>query len=429
MRGMWAKVPGKRLLQQSFFYTFINFMAAFGPLALIPFLTRVLSTESYGVFGNFMAAVSVAGVLVSLNMDLVVRRNGADTPAILKKWIAAALMITLLLSVLGIAVAVLAAWQWPILLEMVGIPFTYLPLVVLGGSLGVLHNLGLYTATMRHNIKMYALIRLGSTFLFVALSFALFLGWRQVVGDVLLARLISLAAAAVVGLYWLHRLGALPRLSEWPLGSRLVPPGLRYGIPILPSIFYDPFMSLINRIVLTNHENLGTAGQYALAYQLAQPLQLVSGSMSLALFPYMVRWFEEATPEARTRLIASCLAATVTLVAMWAGYTLVVLPVAAPWLSHTSYAAAIPLVAPLALGFVMGGIATVVANRYFHSGQTWWISFCCLLGLAANVILSLVFPTLTGVSWALTAGYTITCLWLVAGSALDAKRTPHRTSH
>ena len=415
LHALMLRVPGRRLVGQSAAYMMINVLAAFGPLALIPFLTHVLTPESYGVYGNFLAGMGVATVLLGLNMDLVVRRHGREAGPKLRPWVNAALAVTAAMLVLVVVLALLFGANMPGVVGALGVPMTYIPLMLLCGALMVVHNVASLVATMRQSVKVYGLIRLGSVALFVLLAFGLFLGWRQVVGDVLLARVLSLGAAALVGLWWLRRFGAFGVRTLRDTTVAKVKTGLMYGVPLVPAVFFDPMMSFVNRVVLTHHETLNAAGQYAVAYQLAQPLQLVAGSVAIALFPYMMAWHDAKTGEARRKLWLASAGALAAMLGLWALYALGVLPLLLPWLSGAEYHLAVPIVAPLAMCFVIGGFFAVLANRYMHNGQTWWVSVCAVFGLCLNLSLCLLNPTLEGVAWAMLAGYGMTCLWMLAG--------------
>jgi len=111
----------------------------------------------------------------------------------------------------------------------------------------------------------------------------------------------------------------------------------------------------------------------------------------------------------------TAVATLMLMLAVWTVYALAALPLLLPFLGGEAYTRAAPLVAPLAMSFVIGGLATVLASRYFHNGQTWWISVCCLLGLGLNLLLCLLNPTLQGTTTGLLAGSMMTCMWLGLG--------------
>lgn len=416
------RIPAKRLLGQSFYYLVINVLVAFGPLMLIPFLTRVLNPESYGIYGNFLGTMSVVCVLLSLNTDITVRRHGHASNERLKEWVGASLIVLGSMTLLGILAVLVSGYFWPNLTEAMGIPNHYMVILVCCSALLVLQNISGFVATMREKLLIYGILRIGGVALFVMMVFGFFLGLRGVVGDVLLARALSFVCAGGFGMWWLWRMGVVIGLKDFPAACKRIPSSLAYGLPLLPSIFYDPLMTLINRLALTHHQSLAEAGKYTVAYQLAQPLQLLAGSVGLALFPHMVRWFDENTPDTRKRFIVTGLAMLFCMLAAWFCYAVIALPWILPWIGGHAYLSAAPLVAPLALGFVAGGLSAVLANRYFHNGETWWISFCCLVGLGVNLMACLYQPTLYNVAWGLAAGYMTSCLWLFLGLVLEKKK-------
>ncbi len=257
----------------------LNFFNYAAPLLTVPYLTRVLGVENFGLFNLALAFASyfmVAtdyGFNITATKEIAERRNDPGAAAAVFGEVMGA---KLLLASFAFPVFVLIVYAHP--------PFRAEALLYLLSFSVVLNNvlfpLWLFQGVQR--MEYITLINAAIRALYVALVFLLV----RTPGDYLMLAGINLAnalAAGAAGWYAARRLMSAPRWPGWAGIRRRLASGF-FAFP--PSVALGAYSYSVLFIIGVFCGN-AAAGHYAGAYKIVSVVMSVSGVLAAVVFPHV----------------------------------------------------------------------------------------------------------------------------------------------
>jgi len=242
------------LIRSVFVFAVTNALAAGLPLLLLPFLTRVLSPEDYGLVAMYSVVLSGLGAFIGLSVHGAVGMRYFDRAEIdFPQYVGACLAILVVTTSAVLSIVWIA--QTP--LEMLtSLPAEWLAIAVPTSGLQfiLLIRLSIFQSAKKAN--MFGLFRVSQTVLDAVLSIAfvlfLSLAWE--------GRLIGMSAAVAV-------LGAVSLISlargGWinlAVRGEYVRNALKFGVPLVPHVVGGMLIAMADRFMITNLLGVASTG-------------------------------------------------------------------------------------------------------------------------------------------------------------------------
>lgn len=283
------------LLKEASWYTGTAVIERAVPLVLLPFLTRVLLPEEYGLITLFVVVATLCGSLVGFGLDGFVRviffRVGeAPFRAYLANVFS--LFLVTFVSTLGLVLVFgkqLEQWS--------GLPPYWLMFAVVVAGTRFLISVRLNLYQIQHEVWRYSALQLftaGADVLLVMTLVFYFSGG----GEGRLYALISATfLAGAIACFDLVRKGLIN--FQWQ-GDR-IKRALAFSLPVLPHSFALMAVFAFDKMIITNYRGLELTGLLAVTLSLASPSMIIAESINKALLPWS---FEKLSEDKRLDVVA-----------------------------------------------------------------------------------------------------------------------------
>lgn len=369
-------------------YTASDVLQKGAALLLIPLYARYLGSDGYGVLTVVATLSGFLAILFTLSLHGAVTRyyfEYQDQPERLRVFWGT--QITFILIVTVVAGGVLLVFGPWLLVPLVG-NVSYSPYVVLGVLTAMaqpLFQVLLAILQIREQAPLYAILNLINFAINVilAVAFVVLLGWGAT------GPLTAALATAVIFLgasLWLIR-----RDVRFGIDRGCLATGLRYSLPLVPHAVAGTLMAMVDRLLINGITGTSSAGIYAVAFQLAVPVLLLTDSVNRAYVPIAMGALKtddrpqlDKLPSIALYMVAAYCAVALTLSAFSQE---MVSAIATP--SFLPASGVLPLIA---FAFVLNGVYYIYVNIMFYQpGATRLVSLGTLVGgissLGLNVIL------------------------------------------
>jgi O-antigen/teichoic acid export membrane protein len=347
---------------------------------LLAVLTRLLSTEDYGLIGLLTATLGILGVVVGLNPHLLITvRFPVLTRERLRPLIGALVPVTLVTGAAALLVleAVRSLWA--------DFRFPHWVLLLLVGAtiLGVAFNAGLTVLQMQRRPGMYARVQVGAVLLGALVTLGLVVGagldWRgKFLGDVT-----GLSLFGLVMLVYLVRKGYLGLDFQ----GRHLREVLAFSAPLAVHALAFWAINAQDRYFVSAMVGLEANGLYTVAYAFGNILNIAHTSVIKAFNPF---FYEHARDEAhRPAIVRLTVWYLLLSLAGWGIF------VGAVWLLGPVFLGAafrsslvfIPLVA---LGYTFNAVRNFMAGYLYLAERTRLIGSLTLMAAILNGVLNYV---------------------------------------
>lgn len=377
------------LSRDSLIYGIAPVLARLSGLITVPVLTRVFSTEDYGLaalIGSLMAFVSI---FVGLGMDAGVpllfyeSTDESHRRRVISTYAIGQLLSAIVAGVIVLALAPVIAGR--LLGREDGVALVRLAAVtlVLGSPAAVSSTLFRFLRRPRVVIALAA----GQVVLHVALTLTLVVGFRAgVLGSfVAQAGTAGLLAVAHGALLWWW---VSPRSVSWSTFKTM----LGYGLPLLPTGLALWGINGLDRFILEHFHGLSPVAQFAAAGTLASAVSIVTGGFQMALGPFAFSIQKEPdAPSVYADILAAFAALGFGLVAAVSLFSPEILALMTTE-RYVPASAVVPFVAASTVVVSLGYIASIGS---WIAKKTTNLAWTTALGAVANVILNvLLVPSL-----------------------------------
>lgn len=383
----------------------------------IPLLTRLLSTDEYGIYQVFFSFLSLGTILLTLNFHGSIARYYYDEPPDFDDFVGTSLAGSLLLLAVSSLVITLFPTQ---IVQLLSIPapllFYLLPMVVFGIIYTVFDHICIATKDSARYTKLNvsrAYLGLGVGILLVYLiPSASYYGliWGRLAATVLFAYYAT---------KWIRgRIGWAPKLAHLQFIAT-------YSIPLVPYTLSNVILGQFDRIMINSTLGASEAGLYSLAYNVGLIMSMVTGSFQTALTPDWFRLMkEEAYPRIDallSRTFKFTLIAALGLI-LFAEELLIVM-------ADSRFHAALPVIPIVVFGYIFDAMFKIYGRSIGYTNKMIYMTVIGITAGGINVGLNIIFIARYGyiagayttvVSFAVMFGLA----WWVAKHHLRQRVTP-----
>ena len=378
----------------------------------IPFLTRLMSQEQYGIVTLYNSWRQIVIIFATLNVYAGVFNVG------MTKWKDErdrylSSMIGLTLVLVLIAAAVYLVFRNPLdALFQLDTPFMLIMFVQIFAST----VFSLWSARERFEYRYKALLLVTFAYAFIGQAVSVLCTWSvQDDASKALVSVLSLSIALMV--LALFIVGDACRKGRAFIDMRFWKHAVLFNLPLVPHYLATLILGQANRIMIASMNGKAEAAIYGVAYTVGLMIQIVTGAISNAMIPWLFGKLSKREPAGVSRLIE--------LSTLGVGALNLLVVLAAPEIMSIvgpeSYQEGIYVIPPVAASMLMTFVYGFFANIELFYEKKFGVALASVCAAVANVGLNL---------WALprfgylSAGYTmLTCYTLLAlGHYLYARR-------
>ncbi len=410
--------PFRRLARQSTVYALGNAVAKASGVIITPLYLRLLTTADFGYFGLLVATAQIVVPLAGFGLTTGLLTFSAD-PARTDQQ--AALPFTVIATT-AVAAAVVLAVFWaasiPIAEVLLDDP-ARAPLVRMLGVYAAFKVLQAVPLTLLRIEERAGAYMSASVLETGVLAVATYVGMGPLglgLEGALWGLVLSAGASTVV-----LTVAMLGRVV-WELHPSLVGELIRFGAPLVLSALALPIIHVGDRYVIKALAGPAEVGVYDVAARLSGLLNVL-----------IVQSFQQAFTVVGMKMLAEGDAAPFyrrtfrlyTALAGWAALALalVTYDVTVVLAGDASYTGAVPMVLPLALGYLAYGLYIVFANTLYASGDTTTVAAALTVAVVVNLGLNvLLVPVLGGVGAAVATLASYSLMAAITATVAERKR-------
>ena len=363
-----------------------------------PIFTRLLSTEEYGQFSVFNSWLTIAQIVVTLQLA-----GGVYTMGIVKFKEEEKVFTS---SLQGLNLVLCLAWTgvywffrdfWNQLFSLTTVQMLAMLLMIWSTA-----AFSFWMATQRNQYRYHLLVVVT-----LAVSVA-----KPVIGilfvvnadDKVTARILGLALVEVIaysGFFFMQ----VYRGKKFYSG-KFWRYAIAFNLPLLPHYLSNAILGSSDRIMIQRMVGVSAAGIYSLAYSISQIMTMVNEALNKTMSPWLYQKIREKNYAAIPKVVYPSLiliaAANLALIA--------IAPEAVAIFAPPEYQEAIYAIPPVAMSVFATYLYLCFAPFEFYYEKRIWTTIGTLTSAVANIILNYIFIQLCGYQ---AAGYTTLVCYLV----------------
>ncbi len=379
----------------SLWFTLCNIIQSGIKFLTIPFLTRLMSADQYGVVAVFNSWVSIVIVIATLNLAHGVFNNGmAYYPENRDSFASSMVGLTTISSlVVGIVAGVVFQASFS---SFVGLdPLHVLCMFIASFSYAIF---SLWAARNRYEYRYRSLIV--GTFIYSVVGAVLSIIAVALTPDDASKASVNIVTSTLAGFTVIIIIAVLMFIKgKTFFVSEYWKFALRFNIPLIPHYLAMVLLGQVDRIVIAHFVGDAQAGMYTVAYQLSIALTLITNAVNSAIIP----WIYDRLGRKEFKGVAR----TISIIVAACGILSIILCLFAPEIiglfAPPQYYEAVYIMPPVCAATLFMFLYYMYANIEFYYMSNKFIAVATCFGAASKIILNLACIPAFGY---LSAGYT-----------------------
>ena len=384
-----------KALSQTFkatiWYTACNIIQKIAAFLLIPFLTRTMNTNEYGMYAVFLSWTDIIEILATLRIYSngyvagIIKNNNDE-----KSYTCSTQFISLIMILLNFSVFLLLSEPITKAINIDRSLVYYMYLSFLATSC-----IGIWSSRQRVNNK-YKLMVFVTVFYGVlapAASIVAAYIFEDKLKAVIMTRVIVQFVVAIQFML-INLIGKDAKIKIKYCKEALV-----YNIPLIPYYLSMVVLNSSDRIMIKEIIGDTEAGIYSVAYSVAMAVFVLVGALNMSLQPWIFTRLKNNTIEGSSKTITIATA----IIAMINTGVLIVSPEIIRIAASPEYADAIWTMPPIIISLLVMFIYQQILNIHFYFGNNKIVFLSSVFAAMVNVILNYFCVTYFGY---IAAGYT-----------------------
>lgn len=371
----------------------------------MPFFTRLMSSDQYGIVTVYNSWVQVFSVFATLNLSAGAFNNGMVKFS--KDRDRYSSSMEGLFSVVNLAVAAVVIGTCATVPGLIDMP---LPLIVtMFFQIFANHIYALWCARQRYEYKYIAL--LGMTFVFAVAVTVLSVVVVALVPDDSMKAMTKASISAIGGcLVALAVVVVTQRKSPHPYVGEYWKFAFSFSVPLIPHYLSLIVLGQIDRIMIASIVGESAAAHYAVAYTIGMALSIVSSALNSSIVPWQFEKIKRGDYNGLSQRATTIVAFLSAVGVAMALISPEILLIAAPG----EYQEAVIVMPPVVMSVVFTFIYNVLSNYEFYFMANKFISIASMIAAVVNIVLNLAFIPVFG--FAAAAYSTVVCYGLLAAA-------------
>lgn len=404
----------KRILSAMLNFGVANVMTKLIGFFLIPLYTQYLTPKDYGILELCASLAAFTIVFMRLGVPGSVTRfyfDHKDNPKELNDYVTTIHRLLIIASlVVGAVIAVICyLFSDELLTGVLFIPF--IGLVLLTAAFSANNDLQKRLIQSKEESAYMAKLNIATASINIAM--ALFF----VVVLELGALGLILAQSITTLIFFLQSQYYLRKYLKGSFRPSMLKSSLKYGIGLLPHHLFVVFAPLLSKGILNYKESLAALGIFSLAIRFMQPLDILYDIFNKSFNPIYFS-LRDNGEEAKVKNVYRIVWYMAILIF---SVVVLVVPIVIPLITPLRFHQSSGLIPILALGFLGQVLYMFFVQERFYDKKTKFISLVTGLGLAANLIVTILTVSEYGVysiAFAYMSGFVT---WAIAGYLLSDK--------
>lgn len=289
----------QKFFKSALIYASGDFLNKVIPFILIPVLTRLLSTEDYGIIATFMAILGIVQIIISMGTVPAIMRGYFDREKenfVFSEFVFSGLVINF-----TVFFIIILLWLMlkSVFTKLIPIPFGFQLLIPLIGFFSVVATIPSQLWVYMKKPLPYAVFNASRTLLEIVFSIwlivSLGLGWDGRIFGIFAGK----ALYFLIGIYILLK----SKLVSVSLNVDYIKNIICFGAPVVLHSLGYVMVAAIDRFFLNAFINLSTTGIYSVSYSICTVIMFATGAVHLALSPAIYEKLGNATDAFKQKLV------------------------------------------------------------------------------------------------------------------------------
>lgn len=378
-------------------YTIGNIFNRAISLLLLPIFTRLLSTSSYGIVNTYNSWVTIATVIVGMQLYLTLRSAVTDYRDNLNEYISS---ITFLILISFIVVLSITTVGFSFFSD--SIPLILVVLCIIHAFMHSLINIELQREMMAYEyVKRTLLLILPN--LIAAIAGIVII--KTFPDTKYMGRIGSNVAVyilfGIVFLFYNFRKGKVYYDKEiWKYGLALSTPLIFHGIA-------SDILSSVDRTMITSYRSASETGIYGVAYTLGMAIKVITSSVESVWIP----WFTKAMNDGKKEVVNKIARKYLLIVSCLCIAAMMCLPEVLKLFAESSYWSGIYIIPPIVLASFITFLYSISVDVEYYYKATKGIAINTIIAAFTNLVLNFIFIPKYG---AIAAAYTTVVSYAVS---------------
>ena len=407
----------RKLLNNGAIFLFSNVLNASIPFLLLPFLTRLLTPEDYGIVAMFAIFLTLVSAFVGLSV------HGAVNVQYFKlennefnEYVTSCFMLLAASAVTVFLVVFLIGGYFE---EIIGLPHKWMLIGVLVSFFQFFINILLTIWVVTVKAIKYGSFQILQTASNASLSLIFIIFLSLTWDGRLLGQTIAVIFFGILALLIIYNSGYL----KYPKNAFFyMKDAMKFGIPLIPHSIGAFVIYSTDRVVISNILDVSAVGVYMVGLQLGQAMGLLADSYNKVYSPWLMKNLSDENMNKKKLVFYTYLSMFIILLAglIWA----VVAKILLPFLVGNIFQKASGLIVYMSLGFSLTGLYYLVTNYIFYTGHTKFLAMITFFCGLVNIPLTYYLVSFYGINGAAIAFLIIQTLFFVLTWILAAKVFP-----
>jgi O-antigen/teichoic acid export membrane protein len=365
-------------------YTLSSLLAGAVPLLLLPVLTRYLSETDYGIVATVTTLITFFTPPLFWGSTAAVAVEYHRMPADKFKIFFSSLLRIPLLSFLTLLCLALAGGAF--FSERLGVPITWIVVAPVFALLSLFPQLLSTILRMRNQAMTYAYYEIATAITTVTLSLVFVVGLELQWQGRMYALALSSALMACAAIAWLARHGFLVINFD----KAYVKQALRFGAGLVPHDLGNQIIRMSDRLILVAMLGLASAGQYAVASQVASVMLVLLSAFNRTWSPYLFSQLPTATPETRIQIVRKSYMVIGGFFIFFLLFNALT-PIFYNLLIDRKFHGCMSFVVWITLGYLFTAVYMTYVDYIFYEKKTHILSLITMINMSTHLLLNYLF--------------------------------------
>jgi O-antigen/teichoic acid export membrane protein len=285
--SLFKKFKGSELAKNSMLFTLFNYLNAIIPFLLVPFLTRKLEPDQYGIIASYGILINGVAPFISLSLTgLVYKIYSEDNSA---SSLGGRLLNIIFLNVVSTVLVLIILYFFNYqIIGILKVPFEWVLNAVFFALGQCIISIQLCLWQIEKRILSFGFLIITQSLINISATFLVFyLQTNHTFESRLYPQFFTILLFATIVIFKLSsKYLSKVRLTMF-YNKAFIGRCLNFGIPLLPHALSGLLLNYFDKILIAKNSSLGDIGMYNLAYQLGLSVYFLGMSINMAFIPWL----------------------------------------------------------------------------------------------------------------------------------------------
>lgn len=388
------------LIKNSIIYVSGDLINKAIPFLLLPFLTTSISTEDYGLFSMYGLVISLLTIFIGYGMHSYVSvQYFKSTKTKLRNII----NNIIFLLIVGFFIFLLLLFLFEhIAYDNLKIELFWLQMALISGLFLFITNINLMILISENNAKIYTIYQISQSILNFTMIYLLVIELKLGLKGTYIATTSSLIIFGIISIFMLIKKEYLDH-RNW-INIKNIKSILSFGLPLIPHYLSGWLKTSIDRIFLISFTSASAVGIYAISYQLAMIISILSLAIHKVWSPYILKklslhlGIDDKIKIVRYTYLLWMLYALITIFIYFAIIHIF------PYVIDARYDKSKELFLYLMIGFLFDGFYYFLSSYILYKNKTIILTYISIISAFVHIAMSYILINMYGIYGSIVSG-------------------------